>query len=196
MLIRGQVLKHLHEAGGPLDLERLDLRLFAQAEVNDVRHLRTIGIDRVHFADDLLAVDLGHEAGADALAVAGRRPGAGLAAEGDLQIVLLREIILVKNDGAAADLPHHQVQLAVVAEIARDHRAAIAVVVGPGQVADLEEVAAADFPRHIQVNALALVAAQVVPLLKDFPGSFDAEFAQARIDFAGSRNAGLAIRGL
>ena len=58
-----------------------------------------------------------------------------------------REVVLVEQQRAAADLPNHDIELAVVAEIARDDRPAIAIAVGPRQAADVQEVALALRPR-------------------------------------------------
>ena len=63
-------------------------------------------------------------------------------AERDGQVMSLGELVLVQEERAAADLPDDEVELAVVPEVGGDDRSAVAVVVGAGQVADVEEIAA------------------------------------------------------
>ena len=68
-------------------------------------------------------------------------------------------------------------------------RGAVAVVIGPGQMTDVEEILALD----VEEGTLALVSAEVVPLGDDEPGIHDPELAQGSVNLAGLWNEGGAV---
>jgi len=85
---------------------------------------------------------------------------------------------------AAAHLAEDHVLLAVVAEVASHHAAAVAVHVGPGQEADVQEVAPAARPADVEEGPLALVGAQVVALHDDVPGVLGPPLVELLIQLA------------
>ena len=117
------------------------------------RHLRAVRVMRVELADDPTVADIRLEPRTDA------QPIAGVAAERDGQVMLLRELVLVQEERAAANLPHHEVKLAVVPEVGGDDRSAIAVIVGAGQIANIKKIAAL----LVEEDAFPLIGAEIVP---------------------------------
>src|SRR5262249_16784321 len=125
----------------------------------------------------------GGEPSPDALAVA------GVAAERDFQIALARQAIFVEQQRSAAGLAHDQVEHTEVAEVRSDHGPAVAVVVGPRQVADLEGSPA----RHIQKGALAFEGAEIVAVGDDLPGVVHPELAERFVQRTGQLHIATAI---
>src|SRR5262249_54863467 len=140
--------------------------------------LRQEAVGRVQFAHQPLPRHLGRQAGPDPLAVA--RP----AAQRYLEVVPARHAVLEQQQRPAAGPAPDQVQQADAAEARSDDRAAVAVAVGPGQVADVEEV----LPLDVQEGAVALVGAEVVAVGDDLPGVADPELAQRAVQTAGQRD--------
>src|SRR5262249_1392863 len=107
---------------------------------------------------------------------------------GHLEVMPLGEVVLVEQQGAPARLADQQVLPAVVAEIAGDDGAAVAVVIGAGQEAEVKEVPPAD----VDPGPLALVAAEVVAV-DDLPGVLDPELAQGLVHGAGGGDLASAV---
>ena len=134
--IGGQVVDRLLGARGPADRQPIDPGGVSEAEVDaaasangscyggrargSARVRRRYAVSRAPIPSRLLVVP----------------------AERDGQVVGLRELVLEQEDRAAPDLADDEVEPAVVAEVPGDDRSAVAVVVGAGQVADVEEIAA------------------------------------------------------
>src|SRR5207244_1863063 len=119
--------------------------------------------------------ELGDEAGANALVITGEGEDSGrggVAAQRHGEVMSLREIVLQEQQGAATHLAHDQIETAVIAEVGGDHAAAVAVVVRPRQVADIEEVLALD----IEPGAIAFESAEIMPAAGDGPGIGHPEF--------------------
>src|SRR5205823_2844633 len=106
------------------------------------------------------------------------------AAQRHFQIVPRRQLIFVDQDWAAAGLADDEVELARVAEVGGDDRAAVAVVVGAADETEVEEVSPADRAGHVQEETLALVRAEVVALLENLPGPLHPELAQRGVELA------------
>src|SRR5258708_7173160 len=68
--IARQVGQLLHLSRWPANDQPVHLASFAESEVNDIRHLRTEAIVRELLANQRLAVDAGHQTGANPQAVA------------------------------------------------------------------------------------------------------------------------------
>jgi hypothetical protein len=102
-------------------------------------------------------------------------------------------MVLIKQDGPAAHLPDDEVELAVVAKITGNHRSAVAVIVRPGEKADVQEIPAPEVAGDIEEDALALVRAEIVAFLDDVPGILDPELAETVIELAGGGDAGATL---
>src|SRR5262249_44535359 len=173
----------LDSSRGPLDREPVDRLGITESEMNLRRHLRTVRVMRVELADDPTVADIRLEPRADA------QPIAGVAAERDGQVMLLRELVLVQEERAAANLPHHEVKLAVVPEVGGDDRSAIAVIVGAGQIANIKKIAAL----LVDEDAFPLIGTEIVPARHDIPGIIDPELAKLRIEGAGGSDLRTAV---
>jgi hypothetical protein len=149
-------------------------------------HLRAEAIDRVQLTDQTPSPGHGRQPSADAQAVARS------AAQRDFQVVPPGELILVENHRAATRLPQHQIELAIVAEIAGHYATAIAVAVRSRQSADVEKVPAA----HVEESALTLESTEVVSLFDDVPGVLGPELIERGIEFPGKRTARPPMPGL
>jgi hypothetical protein len=93
----------------------------------------------------------------------------------------LRQAVLVVEQRPAADLADDEIEHPGVAEVGGHDAATIAVVVRAGEVADVEEVAAAD----VEIDAVPLEGAEVVPLVDDRPRIADPELVELGIESAG-----------
>src|SRR5262245_41708057 len=103
MCVRCEVSKQLRFARGPADFQALDTFGVSESEMDQVWHLRTITIDREHLAHQLLPLHDSLQPRADA------KPVALMAAQRNLQVVPLREMILVQQQWPAAHLANQQV---------------------------------------------------------------------------------------
>jgi hypothetical protein len=79
--------------------------------------------------------------------------------------------------------------LACVAEISRHDAAAIAVVVGTAEIAEIQKCRS----MLVHPQTLALIHAEVVAPIDDVPGILAPELLEGVIQFPGKRNAGRAI---
>jgi len=93
-------------------------------------------------------------------------------------------VVLVQVDRAAAPLTQHHVELAGVAEVAGHDAAAVAVVVRPAHAADVQKISLAVRTLDVEVDALALVGAEVVALIHEVERVVHPPFLQAGIHFA------------
>ena len=93
-----QIGQFLNFAGGPANGQAIDALGVSETEMHDAGHLRPIRIERIHFPDNRLPLHRGNQTGADAEAIT------FLASQRDFQVVLLREIVFVKDKRPAAGL--------------------------------------------------------------------------------------------
>ena len=133
----------------------------AQAEVHNARGLRAEAVDGVEFAHELLAANSRREPRPDAQAVALR------AAERDVQVVLVGELVLEEEQRPAADLPHDAGRAGHCSGSRRRRPTAVAVAVGAGQMQLMSSEVA---PLDVEEGAVPLVGAEVVALRDDVPG--------------------------
>ncbi len=176
--VAGQIGQFLHFARRPANGQLLHSVRGAQSKMDDAGHLGAEAVDGIHFSDDRLSLDRGDEAGADAELVA------LAAAQGDFQVMLVGEVILVHEYRPTARLAKDQIELAMVAEVSRDDAAAVAVTVGAGQEADVEEIAAAVRTADIEESSLSLISAQIMAFGDDVPRIFHPELAQRLVELS------------
>ena len=140
-------------------------------------------VDRIKFANELLTLHHGNEfehrfpIGCSSHREA--RPSGGAC----------RQVVFIIRKRKPTSRPHDQVHLTHVAEIGGDRSTPIAIVVGTGEVADIEKV----FPLHIPERPLPLKSTKVMSLLDDFPRVANPEFTQGIVQFPGCGNITTAI---
>src|SRR5690242_19311090 len=101
--------------------------------MHEIGQLREIAVDREHFTNQFLTVHRGRKASAHSQSIAGS------SAKGDLQIMSLGIMVLVQKQHSAADLADQQIQSTIVAKIACDDTATIAVIVGAIEITQVDE---------------------------------------------------------
>jgi hypothetical protein len=101
-------------------------------------------------------------------------------------------LVLVIEQGAAAHLAYDEVEHPRVPEVRGDDPSPVAVVVRAGKVAHVEEVAAAG----VEVDAVPLEGAQVVPLVDDPPRIADPELVELGIECARLFHIAVPVAGL
>jgi hypothetical protein len=107
-------------------------------------------------------------------------------------VVCRRESVLVEVERSPAGLSDDQVRHPRVTEVGGDDRPTVTVVVGAADVADVEEVAAAD----VEVHPLPLEGAEVVALGEDAPRVPDPELVELPVQCAGLCDLTIPLAGL
>jgi hypothetical protein len=96
-----------------------------------------------------------------------------------------REAIFEQQEAATPGLANDQIELTGVAKVSGNHGTAVAITIRSSQMADVDEILAAD----VQEDPVAFKAAQVVAVAEDFPGAVDPKLTEGGIERARLRNA-------
>ena len=107
--------------------------------------------------------------------------------------MLLRKLVLIEKQRAAAGLAENEIELADVAEIAGDHTSAVAIAVGARQIADVQKIAAALRISDVQKRPLALEGAQVVSLTDNVPRILHPKLSEGFVELARLLNFGASV---